>query len=540
MVPDTPPTAEGDLAQTPFAHLLVYALDRRLTGELFISETPDLVHALRFERGAAVKIRMGDEFARLGELLVEEGLVTKDVIEGAVLTGGLLGDVLVLAGYVESEPLDRVLLSQFERRMMRFFQLPASATYRYFDQADTLKDWGGDPIKADPMRILWQGIREYGACSALFESTMERVLDVDLVLHQKCNLERFDLEDDARMVAEVISIEPVKLDGLYDLEGAGPDLVQKLVYAMVITRQLDLGRGALPLGVEERSMSLAKVQLRSQVHRAGAAVDAPGDGERSVRTLSVRGRAVIPRDDDAPASGPSSSQPEPERSGSSPAIDPATSPTPDAAASKVDVPPPPPPRPPADTEVEVGEAELDEVPEAEGTAAGSAAAREAELGDDLAGESTRRLVADTVRALPATALIKLAREKIDEKEPTMALEVCEIGLTKVSAELEGDPASKAELIALRCWASSLEPHPDLKALTLDLDDVIRARDSSVTPRFVRGLLRKRLGDSPGAQSDFRRVLEIEPDHAAALKELPSSADAAKRGETGFLKRLFRR
>ncbi|MBL8743064.1 MAG: hypothetical protein JNK04_18270, partial [Myxococcales bacterium] len=108
MVPETPPTAEGALAQTPFAHLLVYALDRRLTGELFLFESPEVIHAICFDRGHPVKIRMGDDYARLGTLLVEEGLVTAETVENAVLTGGLLGDMLVLAGYVESEPLNRV------------------------------------------------------------------------------------------------------------------------------------------------------------------------------------------------------------------------------------------------------------------------------------------------------------------------------------------------------------------------------------------------------------------------------------------------
>ena len=156
MVPETPPTAEGDLAQTPFAHLSVYAIDRRLTGELFLFESPDVTHAICFDRGHPVKIRMGDDYARLGTLLVEEGLVAAEVVEGAVLTGGLLGDVLVLAGYVESEPLDRVIEQQFELRMRHFFELGENVTYSYFDQSESLKDWGGDPMRIDPLGLLWR------------------------------------------------------------------------------------------------------------------------------------------------------------------------------------------------------------------------------------------------------------------------------------------------------------------------------------------------------------------------------------------------
>jgi hypothetical protein len=516
MVPETPPTAEGDLAQTPFAHLLVYALDRRLTGELFLFEAPEVTHAICFDRGQPVKIRMGDEYARLGTLLVEEGLVSADIVENAVGTGGLLGDMLVLAGYVESEPLNRVIEQQFELRMRHFFELPETVTYSYFDQSESLKDWGGDPMRLDSLALLWRGIREHGEKSTLFDVTLEKVKDVALTLHARTTLASFELEDDAKVVAEVLSLDPATLEELVVMEGVSPDIVRKVVYALTISRQFDLGRGTLPLGVEEeRTRQVAKVQLRSQVHRVGAAVDVPGDGERSTRSLSVRGRAVIPRDD-------------------------STEPPPNVDFSE--------------GEVEVGEAEVDpaelEENESADDASGEVAAAvaadaepaPAAKGDEIGEESTRRLVSDTIRALPPEALLKLAREKLDEKEPTMAVEVSEVGLKKLSEAGDTRCTAYSELVATRAWASSLEPHPQLKALTVDLDELIREKDALSLPRYVRGLLRKRLGDSAGATSDFRRVLELEPGHELALRELPSvdTGVVSKRGETGFLKRLFRR
>jgi len=513
MVPETPPTAEGDLAQTPFAHLSVYAIDRRLTGELFLFESPDVTHAICFDRGHPVKIRMGDDYARLGTLLVEEGLVAAEVVEGAVLTGGLLGDVLVLAGYVESEPLDRVIEQQFELRMRHFFELGENVTYSYFDQSESLKDWGGDPMRIDPLGLLWRGIREHGERSTLFELTLEKIKEFPLVLHSRCTIPSFEFEEDAMLVVEVLSLDPTTLDDLMVLEGVTPDIVRKVVYALTISRQFDLGRGTLPLGVEEeRTRHLAKVQLRSQVHRVGAAVDVPGDGERSTRSLSVRGRVVIPRDD-------------------------TSEPPPNLEFGDVE------------GDVEVGKAEVDsgELQENENEPEAVAALQEREAlanaptSDEIAEESTRRLVSDTIKALPAAALLKLAREKIDEKEPTMATEVCEVGLKKLAELGEASGSIHGELVAVRAWACSLEPHPELKALTVDLDELIRESDTLALPRYVRGLLRKRLGDSAGATSDFRRVLELEPTHELAQKELPSlDAGTTKRGETGFLKRLFRR
>src|SRR6185503_20034035 len=103
---------EGDLGRTPFAHLLVYALDRRLTGALFLRLPGDgaaepIVHVVRFARGAPVKVRPGDGYAKLGELLVEAGAVSERTVTAALATKGLLGDVLLLAGCLDRDTLER-------------------------------------------------------------------------------------------------------------------------------------------------------------------------------------------------------------------------------------------------------------------------------------------------------------------------------------------------------------------------------------------------------------------------------------------------
>src|SRR5687768_9869211 len=78
------PTAEGELGQTPFAHLVVYAMERKLTGTLQLEEnstSPEpRIHRLTFVRGAPAKIKPADDFARLGRLLTDEGLIDDDTL----------------------------------------------------------------------------------------------------------------------------------------------------------------------------------------------------------------------------------------------------------------------------------------------------------------------------------------------------------------------------------------------------------------------------------------------------------------------------
>jgi hypothetical protein len=511
----------------------------------------EVTHALRFERGMPVKVRMGDGYARLGELLVEEELVTADVVEGAVLTGGLLGDVLVLSGKVESAQLEEVLDRQFRLRMARMFELPVETTFKYFDGSDTLKDYGGDPASIDPLELLWQGIRENGEKSAFFEPTIERLSGTDLKLHPQACIERFNLEEDALLIAEVISLEPLPISGLYEVEGISPDIINKFVYLLAITRQLDLGRGALPVGAEPKSSSslanLAKVRLESRVHRVGAAVDAPGDGERSVRSVKLKGRTVIPRNDESVPPPATVEKP----AAAEPAAQPATDATPPVAAeapaaaaegskpaepAKPAAPKPGGPTKPAEPQAAKGP-KPPSAPRPEVSPAAAAEAASSEPGE----ESSRRLVSDTIRALPVPALMKLAREKIHEKEATMAAAVCETALKKVTEAGQLEELEGLEVRALHVWARSLDSHPELKSLAVELDDLVRQRDDVATSRFVRGLLRMRLGNEASAESDFRRVLELEPGHEGARRELRAVETAGvKRGESGFLKRLLRR
>ncbi|NUO50520.1 MAG: hypothetical protein HOV80_16820 [Polyangiaceae bacterium] len=523
MVPETLPTAEGELAQTPFAHLAVFAVERRLTGELFLTEPGDVVHAIRFERGTPVKIRAGDDFARLGDLLVEGEIVPRDVVEGAAaMKGGLLGDLLVLSGYVEGAAIEAALAKQFQLRMTRFYGLAPQTTYKYFEGSQVLRDYGGDPASFDALDLVWQGIREHGTKSTLFQPTLDLLGDAPLKLHPAGQLDRLDLCEESALVVELLGLEPTPLAALLtEVDGASPELVKSFIYMMMLTRLLDLGKG-LPVGVDERTRSVAKMKLSSQVHRAGAAVDAPGDGERSVR---VKGRGIIPRDDgEPPPSTPRRAAAAAAARRSDAGLD--ASEAPESAKA------------PSSSKPAIA------VPAGAAETVASESARD--IVDEPSGgeESSRRLIADAVRGLTHEALLKLAKEKIDEKDPTTAAEICALGLNRLSEDGKADSAEARALTLVHVQARSLEPHPELKTLAVELDDLIRQSDNVALARFLRGKIRKKLGNDPGAISDFRRVLELDPQNAEAKNELATLEEGAKggarRGETGFLKRLFRR
>src|SRR4051812_9430884 len=74
-------TATGTLQATPFGHLLVYLLDRGLTGSLVLEEPNGDKHAIWFEAGAPAKVKTAAPVTYMGQVLVEQRAITREVYE---------------------------------------------------------------------------------------------------------------------------------------------------------------------------------------------------------------------------------------------------------------------------------------------------------------------------------------------------------------------------------------------------------------------------------------------------------------------------
>jgi len=96
-------------------------------------------------------------------------------------------------------------------------------------------------------------------------------------------------------------------------------------------------------------------------------------------------------------------------------------------------------------------------------------------------------------------------------EPQQAHVLCELATQRDPDDL----AARSHGL----WTRSLLPRPDLKVLTLELDDILLVVPELVAARHYRGMLRRRLGQEPAARQDFERVLLLEPSHGGARAQL---------------------
>lgn len=298
MPPDIPATAEGDLHRTPLPHLLVYMADRRLTGALFLCEPEGPEHIVRFEWGVPVKVCPGDSHAMFGELLIEQGVVSRDVVDAALATKGLLGDVLILTGHADADTLERMAALQLERRIAHLFGLPEATSYRYFDGHKALTEGAGPACRGHVLRVILCGLRAHPRSGMSLSRLMERLHDIKLRMHTDAALDRFGWDEDESRVAAAVQRDQPTIVELLSTDVADSDTIRRVVYALLLTRQLDMGQRMPPLGVEETPpvVAVGRVSLKpAVVHRAGAAVpDLPGDGERAAvvpRTLARRSKS---------------------------------------------------------------------------------------------------------------------------------------------------------------------------------------------------------------------------------------------------------
>lgn len=244
-------TASGDLLRTPLAHLFVYAMDHSLTGTIALNAG-------------------GAELYRV------------------VFRGGACAGIL---GVAEGEAAGAIT---------QLFALPPATTFEFIH---------GEPEPPaawfDPLALLWAGLSRYAEHSSKFKTVLNVVPVGPLCLAVDAPLARLGLTDDALLATECILEFPTSAESLVDSTIIGPQPLQRLLYALLITRML-IGAAQAP---EDPSLSAegANVLGRIRLVRSTTILvsdsdhpDPPADmGKRPAILAAVerstRPKAVDPR-----------------------------------------------------------------------------------------------------------------------------------------------------------------------------------------------------------------------------------------------------
>jgi len=244
-------TATGNLEATPMSQLLVFALDKRLTGS-FVFQTHDGQRsALYVERGAPLKAKTAQPVAYLGRVLLEQGKIDEGTYNATLARvakeRALHGQILLEQGAVDAEAIEAALAEQLTRQIVWFFSLPSRTAYGFYDGQNYLERWGAEGAKVEPLSLFWRGVRRHENMKRI-DATLARLGPRPVKLHASAQPGRFRFAPSDAPVVEVIRARPQLLRDLLGSGVADVPTVKRVVYALLISRHMDLG--VEPLGID--------------------------------------------------------------------------------------------------------------------------------------------------------------------------------------------------------------------------------------------------------------------------------------------------
>ena len=237
------PTAQGSFAKTPFPHLLVYALERGLSGTFELQVGAASVATILVIQGVPAKVRTSGGVHYLGDVMQELGMVSAEAVRASqqrmAESPRLQGQILVELGAIDEARLDVGLRAQLERKLDHLFTLPPETVFSYFDGVDSLQRFGGPPTPIDPLPALWRGVRQVPAWEHV-DATLRRVGSAAVRIVANAQLGRFQFTRVEEAALELLAQRPMRVSDLTNSKIIGPTVAQLLVYVLVITKQVDL------------------------------------------------------------------------------------------------------------------------------------------------------------------------------------------------------------------------------------------------------------------------------------------------------------
>lgn len=291
--PPPAPTASGTFVKTPFPHLLVYALERRLTGTFELSQGATATATMLVMGGCPAKVCTHPPAHYLGALMAELGMISPDQLQASLAqmqeSPRLQGQILLEMGAIDPARLGVALCAHVERKVEHLFNLPPETTFAYYDGLDRLQSFGGPATPIDPLPVLWRGVRGAPAWDHV-DAALRRVGDALLRATPSAQFERFAFAPNERQVIELLRQRPV---GVVDITNVvGPEVGRLLVYLLMITKHVELldahaqthtqtqdppqppARPAMnPQGPPSSGQAFARVQLQRQAARAPLIVE---------------------------------------------------------------------------------------------------------------------------------------------------------------------------------------------------------------------------------------------------------------------------
>jgi curved DNA-binding protein CbpA len=247
-VPNRPaPTANGTLAKTPLVHLVLYALDKKLTGTLELLAPDKKSATITLSAGLPTKVRTSEQVAYLGRVLLELGHLTEEQLTKSLAdlakektTGMRLhGELLVGRGLIDERKLRDGLREQIARKLRQAAGMPPETAYGYFDGFDALQNYGRAAVEGvDPYPGLWAMVREFPPWPHV-QAALDKTAASPLRL-RGTDLARLGLAGEELAAVELLRARPLRTQDLARAAHLNERTAQLLVYLLLVTKQVEV------------------------------------------------------------------------------------------------------------------------------------------------------------------------------------------------------------------------------------------------------------------------------------------------------------
>jgi curved DNA-binding protein CbpA len=538
----TAPNVSGTLAATPVGHLLIHALDRRLTGSMVFEEPSHQKHAVYFASGAALVARTAGVVAPLGALAVARGLIAEErlgaALRAAEESGKRLGRILLDWMVTDEASLETLLREQVSQRVKALQRLPAETAYGFYEGRNFLERAGGPTGPCAPLPLIWRVMR-VGSDQGRAAEGIARLQGLPLRFHVDAPLARFEFEPAEQAAVDVLRAKAQPYEELRARDLLDPALLERLVFTLLLLRQFDTGTGAVPIGAERRSLSPRAAHSSPSIATGATSVTSSSPAASSGPVASSSPMAS-PSPTASPGPAPPTASPvaaRPAPQGGSPSADDAlrreaaerAQATRQSYYEVLGVQPDAPPPAIAAAYFQLAKRwhpdRLDEEHADLRDVAIRIFARIGEANQVLSDPDQRRQYDELLKTGDGDAeeqeqVQKVLRAATSFQKAQVLLRRNNLaGAEEAARAALADAPEEADHIALVAWLESLKPNANLEARLRDLARAVKLDETNVRVRWFRGQLLKRLGKLKPAMEDFRYIVEKDPRHVDAQREV---------------------
>lgn len=247
-------TAEGSFQKTPFANVLLYARERKMTGSLVISIQPDSpdemssvdvagISTLVLEQGAIVAVQTPSQTDTLAWVLHEQGAIDEDTfvkVQEALQQHARADEVATLLRLRAADMLaiDRGLRELARRRVLGLFGF-AQGSYAYYAGVDLLAGAGRLRAPEDVLPLVWRAYQASSPDEAAVSAVIDKLGARLLRLRAENEFDRFEFGEELGLAATQLRTSPCALEQLAGLS-PDPSLVRRMVYLLALTKQVEV------------------------------------------------------------------------------------------------------------------------------------------------------------------------------------------------------------------------------------------------------------------------------------------------------------